>query len=114
MPMPLSRRSLLQSAVAVTGVCLVPRLALAAEEKSEPKFQVHAWQRHERNPVFPPGTDFDASACMNPFVLRQEDEYWLFYAGGDKAGRRRICLATAPVSDVKEWKRLGPLFETGG
>jgi predicted GH43/DUF377 family glycosyl hydrolase len=51
---------------------------------------------------------------MNPFVLRQGDEYYLYYAGADKSGGRRICLAIAPVSDVTKWKRLGPLFERGG
>lgn len=79
------------------------------------KFQVHAWQRDPRNPIFPPGGgDFDVSCCMNPFVLRQGDDYYLFYAGGDKNGHRRICLAIAPVNDLTKWKRLGPLFDNGG
>src|SRR5690606_27025872 len=51
---------------------------------------------------------------MNPFVVRQEDQYWLFYAGGDPEGRRRICLATAPVSDVGEWTRHGVVLDLGG
>jgi len=50
---------------------------------------------------------------MNPFVIRQENEYYMFYAGGDKAATRRICLAIAPVSDITKWKRLGSLFECG-
>jgi predicted GH43/DUF377 family glycosyl hydrolase len=50
---------------------------------------------------------------MNPYVLRRGDEYWLFYAGADAHGTRRICLAIAPVSDVANWRRLGPLFDTG-
>jgi hypothetical protein len=50
---------------------------------------------------------------MNPFVLRREGEYWLFYAGADKQGMHRICLAIAPANDLTGWKRLGPLLETG-
>lgn len=76
-------------------------------------FQVHDWSRHAANPVFPPGdNDFDNEACMNPFVLRVGDEYWMYYAGGANLGRR-ICLAIAPVDDVTTWRRLGPLFENG-
>jgi predicted GH43/DUF377 family glycosyl hydrolase len=78
-------------------------------------FRVHDWQRDARNPILPPGpADFDATACMNPFVVRQDDQYFLFYAGGTKEGRREICLATAPVNDVGSWTRHGPLFERGG
>jgi hypothetical protein len=76
-------------------------------------FQIHQWQRDARNPVFPPKEEFDATACMNPFVLRRDNEYWMFYAGGSKDGHRRICLATCPVDDVTQWKRHGPLFELG-
>jgi len=76
-------------------------------------FQTHNWQRDARNPVFPPLEDFDCGACMNPFVLRRQNEYWMFYAGGDKAGARRICLAIAPIDDVTNWKRIGPLFDVG-
>lgn len=76
-------------------------------------FQVHNWLRDARNPVFPPLESFDCGACMNPFVLRREDEYWMFYAGGDAAGARRICLAIAPVNDLTIWNRLGPIFDVG-
>ena len=51
---------------------------------------------------------------MNPFALRRGDDYWLFYAGADAQGRRRICLATAPVGDLTAWKRHSPLFDLGG
>src|ERR1051325_6851653 len=77
-------------------------------------FEIHAWQRDPRNPIFPPSSDgFDVGCCMNPFVLRREDKYWLYYAGADKDGRRRICLAIAPVNDLTRWRRLGPLFDLG-
>lgn len=76
-------------------------------------FKTHNWQRDARNPVFPLGETFDSTACMNPFVLRRENEYWMFYAGGDEKSQKRICLAIAPIDDLTNWKRLGPLFDLG-
>jgi predicted GH43/DUF377 family glycosyl hydrolase len=77
-------------------------------------FRVHHWQRDPRNPVLPPGpADFDATSCMNPFVVRQGEEYWLYYAGGCKGGHRRICLATAPIADVTNWNRRGVVLDLG-
>jgi predicted GH43/DUF377 family glycosyl hydrolase len=101
-----TRRQLLGAAL------LTPGSLLRADKA---KFQVHAWQRDKRNPVLPPVPGkFDAACCMNAFVLRRSDEYWLYYAGGDPKGNRRVCLATAPVDDLSKWKRHGPLFELGG
>ncbi len=78
------------------------------------KFAVHAWQKDPLNPILPPGGGwFDVGCCMNPFVLRRGDEYWLFYAGADKDSRRRICLATAAVGDLHHWHRHGPLLDIG-
>jgi len=78
-------------------------------------FQVHQWQKDPQNPVLPPGGgEFDVKCCMNPFVIRREDEYWLYYAGGDTKGNRRICLAITKVNDLHHWTRLGPLFDIGG
>jgi predicted GH43/DUF377 family glycosyl hydrolase len=74
-----------------------------------------AWVRGERNPILPlgkPGT-FDSHRCMNPWVLRVDDEYRLYYAGADDNGYHRICLATASVSDLSNWDRHGPLFDVG-
>jgi len=80
-----------------------------------PAFRVHNWERDPRNPILPPGpADFDATACMNPFTIRQGDEYYLYYAGGTPQGGRHICLATTPVNDVGDWTRHGPLLEMGG
>jgi len=84
-------------------------------EEPAKKFQCHAWERDARNPILPPGGfESDVSCCMNPFVLRRGDEYWMYYAGGDKAGKRRICLAIAKVDDLSKWERQGPLFDVGG
>ncbi len=115
------REALRQTLAASAGLMLSGAVASSgnparADEAAPAKpFRVHAWQRDERNPVLPPSAaTFDATCCMNPFVLRRDDEYWLFYAGGDKAGHRRICLATTPVDDLTQWKRRGPLFDLGG
>ena len=51
---------------------------------------------------------------MNPFVIRHEGHYWLFYGGADAKGAHRICLAIAPEGNVTKWERLGSLFERGG
>lgn len=80
-----------------------------------PPFETHRWQRDPRNPVLPPGPDsFDSDCCMNPFAVRQDDEYLLFYGGGSPDGGRRICLATARVEDPGHWRRHGALFDRGG
>lgn len=117
------RREFLKKAVAVgcaavAGSLLPGAAGQPAGESAEDgagRFRVHAWKRDPRNPVLPPGGgEFDVGCCMNPHALRVGDEYYLFYAGADADGGRRICLAIAPVSDVAKWKRLGPLFERGG
>lgn len=92
-------------------------LHASSEAKAVPQdtgaFRIHNWIRDVRNPIFPPRESFDAQRCMNPFVIRRENEYWLFYGGADARGAHRICLATAPVEDLTRWTRLGPLFEPG-
>ena len=79
------------------------------------------WVREGRNPVLPPGAPgtFDSTACMNPWVMLAGDRlrvrfyYAVYYAGGDDAGHRRVCLATAPLDDPANWRRHGPLLELG-
>jgi predicted GH43/DUF377 family glycosyl hydrolase len=72
------------------------------------------WIRDDRNPILPPVSEtFDSNRCMNPWVIATDGEYRLFYSGGDKTGRQRIGMATAPVGSLGKWKRSGPLFETG-
>lgn len=111
----LNRRELLLGSMALAAPSVLPFGACAHVATSTEQFQVHAWQRDERNPILPPGPAvFDMACCMNPFVLKQGDEYCLFYAGGDKQGKRRICLATAPVDDLRSWKRHGPVLDLGG
>jgi predicted GH43/DUF377 family glycosyl hydrolase len=107
----LNRRQFLQAA-GVGALALPGRAALGADER---KIQVHAWKRDARNPILPPSArGFDVGCCMNPYVVRKGDEYWLYYAGADAQGRRRICLATTAIDDLAGWKRHGPLFDLGG
>lgn len=82
------------------------------------KFQTHQWRKDPMNPILPPGAPhpaaYDSTACMNPFVVIQGDEYYLFYAGGDNQGNRRICLAIAHKDNLSQWNRLGPVLDLGG
>ena len=80
----------------------------------EPLKTTVRWQRDARNPILPPSdSTFDSNRCMNPWVIRDENTYKLYYSGGDKNGRQRICLATADVSEPGKWTRQGPLFDVG-
>ena len=99
--------------MAATAIVGSTQIAWASDR--EKPFRVHQWQRHEQNPVLPPGGGpFDVGCCMNPFVVVHGDEYFLFYAGADASDGRRICLATCPIDRVTAWKRHGPLFDRGG
>ncbi len=72
------------------------------------------WIRHEGNPVLPPREgEFDATRCMNPWIVREQDRYRLFYSGGGKEGKQTIGVATAAVAELTNWTRTGPLFSNG-
>lgn len=77
--------------------------------------RVTTWRRETPAPCLPPGPrgSSDATRCMNPWVLREGDEYRLYYSGGDGQGKQRICLATAAVNDLANWQRRGPLLDVG-
>jgi len=76
----------------------------------------HFFLRHPQNPVLPLGREgsFDATSNMNPCVIRRDDEYWLFYAGGCPDGKRRICIAKTKVAgDLTQWEKVGPILQPG-
>ncbi len=50
---------------------------------------------------------------MNPFAVRVDDEYRLYYSGGDTAGHQRICLATMPVATPDKLTRRGMVLDLG-
>jgi hypothetical protein len=108
----LSRRGFLAAGMLAP---LIPPWPGASSADPGRSFRVHAWERDRRNPVLRPGPEsFDAFCCMNPFVIRRDDAYWMYYAGGDAQGVRRICLATAPVDAIDRWTKRGPILEPGG
>jgi len=73
------------------------------------------WVRDPHNPIMPPNPDsaYDSTACMNPCVVRVGDELRLYYAGGDREGQRRICLATAPVGEPTRFTQHGVVVDIG-
>jgi len=72
-------------------------------------------ERDSSNPVLPivAESSFDCNCCMNPFAVLEGEFVSLYYAGADRNGHRRICLAKAPLADLTKWERFGPLFERG-
>lgn len=75
----------------------------------------YKWERAAGNPILPPDPAFatECTRCMNPWVIRRGDEYWLYYSGGDAEGQQRICLAIAAVSDLTHWERQGVVLDIG-
>ncbi|MBL4574969.1 MAG: hypothetical protein JKY51_02580 [Opitutaceae bacterium] len=73
------------------------------------------WQRDPANPVLPPDLDseWESMRCMNPFVVKTENEYRLYYSGGDTNDHQRICMATAPLESPSHFKRHGVILDLG-
>jgi hypothetical protein len=80
-----------------------------------PTFARYQWQRDPANPVVAPDASLpeESTRCMNPFVIRVDDTYRLYYSGGDPDGRQRICLATASVDRPTDWERYGVVLDLG-
>lgn len=78
-------------------------------------FARYQWIRDAANPILPPqpGSPYDSTRCMNPFVVRVGSCDRLYYAGADDAGYHRICLAEAPAGRVDAFKRLGVVLDHG-
>ncbi|MCJ8329777.1 MAG: hypothetical protein MJH11_07310, partial [Lentisphaeria bacterium] len=73
------------------------------------------WLRDPANPVLPPvaGSDYDSNCCMNPWVVRIDDDYRVYYSGADAKEKRRICMAQAPVEDPGNFVRHGVVLDRG-
>ena len=73
------------------------------------------WKRDRGNPVLRPvpGSTWESLRCMNPFVVKVDGEYRLYYSGGDMEGRQRICMATTPVSKPVQFTRHGMILDVG-
>jgi predicted GH43/DUF377 family glycosyl hydrolase len=92
----------------------VVKMRLSHSEEFTKLLQPVEWIRDPKNPILPPRkNEFDSTRCMNPWVLRNENQYHVFYSGGDAHGRQRIGVATAKIDSIYDWNREGPLFETG-
>ena len=80
-----------------------------------PMFSRFQWQRDPANPVVAPDPSLpeESTRCMNPFVIRVDDTYRLFYSGGDPDGHQRICVAMASVDRPTDWKRHGVVLDLG-
>ncbi len=73
------------------------------------------WRRDTNNPVLrpDPGSRYECTCCMNPFVVRLSGQYYVYYAGGDADGHKRICLATVPVGRPYDLSRQGVILDIG-
>ena len=99
------------------GGCLKFTNDITANDSSKNKLDLKKWQyrRYAGNPVLPPGAkgSYDSRRCMNPFVVKRDDEYWMYYSGADDNHNQRICLAVADVEQPWEFKRVGVVLELG-
>lgn len=71
-----------------------------------------AWIRRERPIIWPDGT-FGHTITMNPWAIVEGDTIFLFYAGDDANGQRKLRLATAPVSDPENFTYWGIILDNG-
>ncbi|QDS94323.1 hypothetical protein FF011L_31020 [Roseimaritima multifibrata] len=72
------------------------------------------WIRHPDNPVIPPREgEFDSYRCMNPWAVREGNQYRVYYSGAGADRKQRLAYAVADVDDLTDWKRTEPLFDTG-
>lgn len=73
------------------------------------------WIRDSANPVLSPtgGKGDESHRCMNPWIVRVDDTYRLYYSAAAGDGFQRICLATAPVAAPTEWERHGVVLDHG-
>lgn len=83
--------------------------------RTRTRVETWQWIRDPANPILPPDPDlpWESHCCMNPFVVLLDDEIRLYYAGGDEARNRRICLATSSIGDPLNFKRHGVILDLG-
>lgn len=70
------------------------------------------WEKDPHNPILPTGlaNQFDTERCMNPFVIKTDTEYRLYYSGKYR-NNQRICLATAPLDNPTDFTRHGVILD---
>ena len=74
-----------------------------------------AWTKHPA-PVLAPGPrgSWDERGVGDPYVIRIEPWFYMFYLGQDRARRQRLGLARS--ADGVRWEKLrsNPVMELGG
>jgi predicted GH43/DUF377 family glycosyl hydrolase len=90
-----------------------PRIGLST---SEPRPSGSDWHwRKEPNPVLEPGPygSWDEYGVADPYVVRIEPYFYLFYLGQDRARRQRLGVARS--TDGVRWEKLraNPVLELG-
>ena len=71
------------------------------------------------HPFLPPNSSsaYDSTVCMNPMIVKVDEEWRLYYAGADNSSKHRIALATAPVTGPTplnaQWTRRGVVIDHG-
>ena len=85
-----------------------PRIALARSPDG------HTWTK-DPQPVLPTGPrgSFDERGASDPYVIRADDWFYLFYTGLDRARRQRLGIARS--KDGVDWTKLrsNPILEIG-
>jgi predicted GH43/DUF377 family glycosyl hydrolase len=86
-----------------------PRIALARSSDG-----VHFAK--ESQPVVPlgPRGSFDERGVSDPYVIRRNDFFYLFYLGQDRAARQRLGVARSRDGIAWEKLRSNPVLEMGG
>ena len=85
-----------------------PRIALARSNDGR------AWTRQGEAvvPLGPRGS-FDERAVADPYVIRSEGMFYMFYLGQDRAARQRLGVARSSDGVVWEKLRDNPVLELG-
>lgn len=85
-----------------------PRIGLARSSNG------HQWRRNGQ-PVLPLGPvgSFDERAVADPYVIRANGNYFMFYLGQDRARRQRLGVARSADGVVWYKLRRNPILELG-
>ena len=88
-----------------------PRVGLAVSASSDAG---RAWRKQPK-PVLEPGPymSWDERAVADPWVLRSEPYFYLYYLGQDRAGRQRLGVARSREGIRWEKLRSNPVLELG-
>ncbi len=86
-----------------------PRLGLATSADGR------VWAKHPA-PVVGTGPrgSWDERGVADPYVIREDGEFFLFYLGQDRARRQRLGIARSRDGIVWEKLRANPVLELGG